>query len=215
MAHAWLVFSAPEVVLLAGLADSEPVVWVGLVPSGDFSGFEAGVLGVLGLLLEPEEAGEDGLLDKPEPGVELPDMPEAGVPPPALVDVTELPPAKACPGVPELLAPEPVMPESLPLELPGAEPATPVSLPLEVLVPEPAIPLSLPLELLVLEFPGALPPALVDETPGLEFVCPVSTPVPEPLVPVGRVSVLPALLGRFDEVLRPLPTLELDGVPPD
>jgi hypothetical protein len=139
MAQAWLVFSVPEVVVLAGLLDSEPVVWVGLTPSGDFSGIEAGALGVLGLLLVPVDAGAVGLLDNPEPGVELPDVPETGVAPPALIDVPE-PPAKPCPGVLELLVPEPAMPETLPLEL------------------------------LVLEFPGALPPALVDETPGLEFV---------------------------------------------
>jgi hypothetical protein len=155
MAHAWLVFSVPEVVVAAGLLDSEPVVWVGLTPSGDFSGIEAGALGVLGLLLVPVDAGVEGLLDNPEPGVELPDVPETGVPLAELVDVPEPPPAKPCPGVLELLVPEPATPESLPLELPGAEPTVPVSF---------------PLELLVFEFPGALPPALVDETPGLEFV---------------------------------------------
>lgn len=127
MAQAWMVVSVPEVAVLAGLPDSEPVVWVGLTPSGDFSELELGVLGVLGLLLVPVAEVEGLLLVKPEPDVELPEGLETGVPPPALVDVLEPPPAKPCPGMLELPLLEPVTPESLPLELPGAEPATPVT----------------------------------------------------------------------------------------
>ena len=214
MAQGWLALSVPAVAVLAGLLDSEPVVWAGLEPSGDFSGLEAGVLGVLGLLLEPEDAGAEGLLlGKADPGVddEVPDEVEVGaVSRPAPVEVLEPPPAKPCPGVLEPRPPEPATPESLPLELPVPEPTTPVSLPLELLFPEPARPLSLPLEPLLPEFeiPESLPPELPVPEPARPVSLPLELPVPEPARPASLPLELPE-----PEFAKPLPALELDVVP--
>jgi hypothetical protein len=220
MAQPKAVRSVPDKALLAGLLDSEPVLWFELEPMGNFSDPWLGVDDVLGLSPEAWDEPVEGLVSVPEPEVEV-DVPE---------------PVRAVSRPPDVpLEPEPASPESLPLELPVPEPAKPESLPFEPPVPEPASPKPAPLEpvplepvlpepakpvSLPLEFPAPeparpFPPALELGAPGLGFDSPPPA-VLEPVAPevVGLVPVPEVLLGRFEGVLRPLPVLELGVVVP-
>lgn len=193
--------SEPIIAPVEGLLISAPVLWFEPEPMGDFSCPWLGVDGVLGLSPEPSEGVVlEGLVGTPpEPGEEV-DVPEP-------VGALSRPPAV-------LLEPEPAGPESLLLELPVPEPAKPVSLPLELPpVPEPAKGVSLPLELPVPEPARPFPPALELGVPGLVFAKPLPAVLkPEAPADVGLVSVPGVLPGRFEEVLRPLPALELGAV---
>ncbi len=231
MAQPWLVRSLPEVVLAAGLLNSEPVFWLGLEPSGERSGLGEAVDGVEGLSPEPSDEKLGGLvLARPEPGKAVPDEP----PPAGAVSRPALDAPEPCPESPvslpleepepfdparpeslvlELPVPEPASPASFVLEPAPLEPAKPVSLPLEFPAPEPARLVSLPLELPVPEVTRPLPPALELGVTEFEVGCLRSALLePEPFV-VGRESLPAVLPGRAEAVLSPPPAAVLVGLP--